>query len=222
MIEITTKARKQYYVLAVDDNSMNRLLIQNVLEKTDYHYEILSHGNEVLESIKQAKPDLILMDLMMPNIDGLEVCAQIKSKSEFKDIPIIFLTASNEKKDLLKAFDLGAADYIVKPFHPQELLARIKTHLELKTTRDELQEALKELKKLATTDTLTKIANRRYFLDIMKREFSLAKRRKRAFSLLLIDIDLFKKVNDNYGHLVGDEAIKHVAKNARKILRRER
>lgn len=130
---------KNFLILAVDDNSVNRILIEKILRKEGYQAKILAHSQEVLPYMEQINPDLILLDLMMPNINGLELCQQIKLNPHFQDIPVIFITASDEKQDLLKAFDLGAVDYITKPFHNRELLARIKTHLELKFTRDELK-----------------------------------------------------------------------------------
>lgn len=138
---------KNFLILAVDDNSVNRILIEKILRKEGYQAKILAHSQEVLPYMEQINPDLILLDLMMPNINGLELCQQIKLNPHFQDIPVIFITASDEKQDLLKAFDLGAVDYITKPFHNRELLARIKTHLELKFTRDELKKSLSRIRK---------------------------------------------------------------------------
>ncbi|MBL1211020.1 diguanylate cyclase [Geminocystis sp. GBBB08] len=212
---------KNFFILAVDDNSINRILLDKLLKKEGYKTKILSRSEEVLFSLEEFKPDLILLDLMMPNIDGLELCEKIKQNPHYQEIPIIFITASDEKQDLLKAFDLGAVDYITKPFHNQELLARVKNHLELKFTRDELKKALVELEKLAKTDELTGISNRRHFTSLAEREFNLAKRQKRFFSLLILDIDYFKKINDTYGHPVGDYVIKSVAQECIQCLRKE-
>lgn len=212
---------KNFLILAVDDNSVNRILLDKLLKKEGYKTKIFSKSEEVIFSLEKVKPDLILLDLMMPNINGLELCEQIKLNPHFDEIPIIFITASGEKKDLLKAFDLGAVDYITKPFHNQELLARVKNHLELKFIRDELQKALVELEKLAKTDELTGISNRRNFINFAQREFNLAKRQKRLFSLLILDIDYFKKINDTYGHPIGDCVIKFVAQKCVQCLRKE-
>ncbi len=212
---------KNFLILAVDDNSVNRILIEKILRKEGYQTNVLAQSQEVLPYMEDINPDLILLDLMMPNINGLELCQQIKLNPHYQDIPIIFITASDEKQDLLKAFDLGAVDYITKPFHNRELLARIKTHLELKFTRDELKKALVELEKLATTDELTGISNRRHFTALAEREFNLAKRQKRLFSLLILDIDYFKKINDSYGHVAGDYVIKYVAKQCVLSIRQE-
>lgn len=210
-----------FLVVAVDDNPVNRLLVEKVLTKEGYKTKILSSSEEVIPCLAEQPPDLILLDLMMPNLNGLELCEQIKLNPNYQEIPIIFITASNEKQDLLKAFDSGAVDYVTKPFYNQELLARIKTHIELKFTRDELKKALIEVEKLAKTDELTGISNRRNFYNLAEREFNLAKRRKRNFALLIIDIDHFKNINDTYGHPIGDEVIKFVAHECSKNLRKE-
>ncbi|WP_017295804.1 diguanylate cyclase [Geminocystis herdmanii] len=212
---------KNFLILAVDDNSINRILLEKLLKKEGYKMTILSSSEEVIPYLNKVTPDLILLDLMMPNINGLELCESIKINPNLQEIPIIFITASDEKKDLLKAFDLGAVDYITKPFHNQELLARVKNHLELKFTRDELRKALIELEKLAKTDELTGISNRRHFIALAQREFNLAKRQKRDFSLLILDIDYFKKINDTYGHPIGDKVIQFVARKCVDCLRQE-
>lgn len=212
---------KNFLILAVDDNSINRILLEKLLKKEGYKITILSRSEEVIPYLKKITPDLILLDLMMPNMDGLELCESIKLNPNLQEIPIIFITASDEKKDLLKAFDLGAVDYIIKPFHNPELLARIKNHLELKFTRDELKKALIELEKLAKTDELTGISNRRHFTALAQREFNLAKRQKRVFSLLILDIDYFKTINDTYGHPIGDKVIQFVAQKCVNCIRQE-
>jgi diguanylate cyclase (GGDEF)-like protein len=151
---------------------------------------------------------------MMPEIDGLEVCERIQSNPELVDIPIIFLSASQEEDHLLKAFEKGAVDYVTKPFNTPELLARVKMHLELKYSRQQLKKLLQEqiklvgeLERLANTDSLTGIWNRRYLFMIAEQEIKRIQRYNLAFSLLLIDVDHFKKINDNYGHNIGDEVI---------------
>lgn len=212
---------KNFLILAVDDNSVNRILLEKLLKKEGYQSKIIDDSYEVLAHLEEINPDLILLDLMMPHMSGLELCEKIKLHPRYQDIPIIFITASDEKQDLLKAFDLGAVDYITKPFHNRELLARIKTHLELKFTRDELKKALIELEKLATTDDLTGISNRRNFATLAEREFNLSKRKERFFVLLILDIDYFKYVNDKYGHLAGDKVIQLVAKKCVNCLRDE-
>ncbi len=212
---------QNFLILAVDDSSINRVILEKVLVTTGYQVKILADSEEFLKVTETIIPDLMLLDLMMPKIDGLELCRLIKLNPDYDEIPIIFLTANDDKQNVIKAFKLGAVDYVTKPFHSEELLARIKTHIELKFTRDELRKALVELETLATTDELTKIANRRHFLNLAHRQFSFAQRKKRSFSILIFDIDYFKKINDSYGHPIGDIAIELVAQKCQQSLRNE-
>jgi diguanylate cyclase (GGDEF)-like protein len=158
---------------------------------------------------------------MMPGMDGLEVCRILKNSPHSQEIPVIFLTASNESKHLVEAFSAGAVDYITKPFNVPELLARVKTHLELKYAKDQLKQALTELARQALTDPLTQVPNRRHLYQIAEREIARTRRYNYPFSSLIIDNDRFKQVNDNYGHLIGDEVLKGVAAIIKNSLRRE-
>ena len=133
---------EDFLVLIVDDISSNIHLITELLESLGYGTTFVTAGRDVMERVESAQPDLILLDFMMPEIDGLEVCSLLKANPKTADIPVIFLTASNKKIHLLQAFERGAVDYVTKPFNPPELLARVKTHLELKQTRDRLAQAL--------------------------------------------------------------------------------
>jgi CheY-like chemotaxis protein len=133
---------EDFLVLIVDDISSNIHLITELLENLGYGTTFVTAGRDVMDRVESARPDLILLDFMMPEIDGLEVCSRLKANPKTADIPVIFLTASNKKIHLLQAFERGAVDYVTKPFNPPELLARVKTHLELKQTRDRLAQAL--------------------------------------------------------------------------------
>lgn len=199
-----------YLLLVVDDIRENLQLLIEILDKFGYGTTFAVNGSQALKRVKMAQPDLILLDLMMPKMSGLEVCQILKADEKTADIPIIFLTASNESDHLVQAFEHGAVDYVTKPFKTPELLARIKTHLELKRTKDELQKAYQEMQIIAATDELTGIANRRTIFNIGKQEFNRSQRYHSPLSLLVIDIDYFKQINDNYGHDIGDEALKLV------------
>ena len=208
-----------FLILVVDDIKSNLQIIGEILDDAGYATTFATSGKQALERIFVADPDLVLLDLMMPDMNGLKVCEILNKDSSYQDIPIIFLTASNEQNHLLQAFEKGAVDYIVKPFNSRELLARVKTHLELKYTRDELKKALAELEKLATTDPLTGIANRRHLLTLGEREFSRVCRYDRPFSILMLDLDRFKNINDTYGHAIGDEVLKKMAEVTLSVLR---
>jgi CheY-like chemotaxis protein/signal transduction histidine kinase len=133
---------EDFLVLIVDDIPSNIHLITELLESLGYGTTFVTTGRDVMDRVESARPDLILLDFMMPEIDGLEVCSRLKANPKTADIPVIFLTASDKKIHLLQAFERGAVDYVTKPFNPPELLARVKTHLELKQTRDRLAQAL--------------------------------------------------------------------------------
>lgn len=201
-------------ILVVDDVSENLQLIALILEKRGYETTFATSGQQALERVQTANPDLILLDFMMPHMNGLEVCEQLKANPDVAEIPIIFLTASHEQEHLIQAFEKGAVDYITKPFSTAELLVRVRTHLELKYMREQLKKALqeqaqltKDLQNLANTDPLTGVWNRRYLLTLCEAEIERASRYNHLFSVLMLDLDRFKQINDIYGHAVGDEVL---------------
>lgn len=213
-------------ILIVDDASQNLQLLGDILEQAGYFTTFATSGRQAIERVKTANPDLILLDLMMPDMDGLEVCERLKLNAELADIPVIFITACPNQKSLLDAFEKGAVDYVIKPFNVLELLARVRTHLELKYSRDRLKKLLrersqltKELQRLATTDPLTGAWNRRQFFTLAEREFNRACRYHCPFCLFMIDIDYFKKINDTYGHATGDLVLIQIAKAIASTLR---
>lgn len=217
---------EEFLILIVDDIPQNLQVIGDILEDVGYETTFATGGKQALERVKNAQPDLILLDLMMPQMNGLQVCEHLQAEPKLAEIPIIFLTASNEKDHLIQAFNQGAVDYITKPFNSPELLSRVRTHLDLKHTRDQLKEALhrqyqltEELEKLATTDALTQVWNRRHLMSLGEHEINRAKRYNRQLSLLMIDIDHFKKINDTYGHAIGDKVLKTLAQIIVKSMR---
>jgi diguanylate cyclase (GGDEF)-like protein len=210
---------EQFLILVVDDMSQNLQVVGSILDDIGYATTFATTGDQAIKRVSTAKPDLILLDLMMPEVNGLEVCKILKSDPNHQEIPIMFLTASNEKEHLIQAFEEGAVDYITKPFSVPELLARVRTHLELKHTRDELKKALMELEKLATTDPLTGVYNRRQLFKIGEQELQRSQRHNRPLSILMLDIDHFKKINDLYGHSVGDQALIFLTETIIKSLR---
>lgn len=216
----------EFLILVVDDVKQNLQVVIAMLEDYGYTTTFATNGEQALERVKFSHPDLILLDLMMPGMNGLQVCKRLKSDPDTQDILVIFLTASQEDSHLMKAFELGAVDYINKPFKAPELLARVQTHLDLKHTRDELREALEkqdklvqDLHKLATTDALTGIPNRRQIWDWGKQELERAYRYQRPLSLFVLDVDHFKEINDTYGHSAGDRALKAMTEVVMETLR---
>lgn len=211
---------EDFLVLTVDDVNLNLQVVGLMLDRAGYETSFASNGEETLARVASDCPDLILLDLMMPDISGLEVCKRLKSDPVTAEIPIVFLTASSEKEHTIAAFAAGAVDYITKPFNAPELLARVRTHLELKHTRDELKQALVELERLAHTDPLTEVANRRHWLDLAEREFDRARRYDSTFGVVLLDLDWFKQINDRYGHGTGDDVLVAVSRAVEAAIRR--
>ncbi|MGR3219870.1 MAG: GGDEF domain-containing response regulator [Candidatus Anammoxibacter sp.] len=214
-------------VLIVDDSVDSILLIQNFLQKggcTDLvtaksATEVFSYFGMDNAGKKTEHADIILMDIVMPDIDGIEAVKRIKTVSDLKDIPVIMVTAKTDDRNLQMAFEAGAIDYITKPIKKVELLTRVRSTLRLKQETDqriklmtELKEANKKLERLSFLDGLTGIANRRHFDMFLDEEWKRCKRDKKCLSLIMTDIDFFKLYNDTHGHLQGDDCLKQVAK----------
>lgn len=191
-------------ILIVDDQPVNIQALNSAL-KPDYKIFFATNGEDALELAKTTNPDLILLDIMMTGMDGYEVCKRLKSDSVLKDIPVIFVTAMSEEANETIGLELGAVDYITKPFNPAIVKLRVKNHLELKRQRDILA-------RLSSIDGLTGIANRRAFDEFFDKQWNLASRTKLHLSIIMVDVDYFKSFNDNYGHIAGDECLKKVAK----------
>jgi len=217
------------HVLIVDDNPQNLKVLGNVLKQnTNYSLAFAVNGEEALEYISKNSPDMILLDVMMPGMDGFQVCEKLRADEKTSDIPVIFITAKSEPEDVIKGFKVGGVDYVTKPFSEAELLMRITTHMELKKSRDmleqknkELTEAYGKIEHLALTDTLTGIPNRRNLTNLMGKEASRSRRNGTTFSMVMCDIDFFKKVNDTYGHDTGDYVLCLVASTIQENLRRQ-
>ncbi len=190
-------------ILVVDDDPLNIKLLINILAP---HYEILFalNGKQALRLAEQCMPDLILLDVLMPDMSGYEVCQQLKLQATVQDIPVIFISSMNEHEDEAKGLACGAIDYINKPINAAIVKSRIANHLELKHARD-------ILKRQATIDTLTGLANRRRFDEFLLQEWRLMQRESKPLSLIMIDIDYFKQFNDCYGHPAGDDCLRQVA-----------
>lgn len=199
-----TVAATAPFILIVDDTPTNIQVLAEGLRE-DYRVKVANSGAAALEVIaKQGQPDLILLDVMMPDMDGYEVCRQLKHDPETSSIPIIFVTAKNEVADEELGLKLGAVDYIAKPFHLSIVRARLQNHLKMK-------QMTKLLETMAWVDGLTCIPNRRRFDAVMESEWKRALRASSPLSLILVDIDHFKQFNDHYGHGAGDRCLKEVA-----------
>jgi len=196
----------RFTILIVDDTETNvDVLVELLSEK--YEIVVSLDGESALEILESQHIDLILLDIMMPKMDGYEVCKRLKKNPKMKDIPVIFITAKTDEDSIEKAYDAGGIDYITKPFKPRELFARIKTQLHLRALIRELEISKEALKRLSELDPMTNLCNRRYFTHMSKNVLALAKRDKSDLSIIMLDIDKFKQINDSYGHKVGDEVL---------------
>jgi diguanylate cyclase (GGDEF)-like protein len=191
-------------LLIVDDTPANIKALGQAL-RDEYHVRVATNGIDALRiANSENPPDLILLDVLMPGMDGHEVCRRLKTESCTQAIPVIFVTAKDEESDETRGLDLGAVDYITKPFSVAIAKARIRTHLELKRVRDRLES-------LSSLDGLTGIANRRRLDCLLAAQWRRAANTSDLFSILMVDIDQFKAFNDTYGHLEGDDCIRRVA-----------
>jgi len=221
MNKLNEKKIKKPLILIIDDQPGNIKILDSTLKKNNFNTLIIEDPKKTVEITKKINPDLILLDIIMPKIDGYEVCKNLKEDKKTKEIPILFLSAKDSSEDKIKGFNIGALDYITKPFNPTELLARVKTHVELKQSREKLLKAYKELKIAATIDPLTKILNRGAITERLKEEQARFNRNGEYFSIIMGDIDNFKKFNDTYGHDCGDIVLREVATTLKKSLRRQ-
>ena len=213
-------------ILIVDDTLANIEILHKILQG-DYEIFFAKSGADGVRIVRQEKPDLILLDIMMPDMDGYQVCAALKGDPLTVDIPIIFITAMGNVEDEAKGLEYGAIDYITKPISPPIVKARVKNHLELKRNRDllaalaeELGAKNRKLEVLAREDGLTGLANRRHFNEVLDAEIKRALRTHQFLSLIMCDVDFFKKYNDQYGHVAGDKCLQAIGKIMRISFRR--
>jgi diguanylate cyclase (GGDEF)-like protein len=199
-------------VLIVDDNSHNLQVLGNMLKANGYKPAAAQNGAIALTFVQKTLPDLILLDIMMPEMDGIEVCKELKKQESTQKIPVIFITALSDTRDKLKAFKVGGVDYITKPFVQEEVLARIKVHIALK-------KALEQLEQMSITDEMTGAFNRRFAYEILAKQIEMAKREQSSFILCYIDIDNLKKINDTYNHTEGDLLINTVVNSLKEVIR---
>lgn len=195
-------------VLIIDDSRLIAHVAKTILSKRGHEIIVAEDGLTGLETAKSEQPDIILLDLIMPIMDGYQVCQGLKEERSTKEIPVIMLTSKAEPTDKVKGLEMGALDYVTKPFDEGELVARVNTQLRLKELREALEEKNQQLQELANRDGLTQLFNHRYFHEQLSKDFLRARRYHESLSCVLLDIDYFKRFNDTHGHQTGDVVLR--------------
>ena len=213
-------------ILVVDDHPDNVEIINARLTSRGFEVDTASNGQEALERVKDNPPHLILLDVMMPLMDGYEVARRIKTDETLPFIPIILVTARDSTADKVEGLDAGADDYLTKPINFPELEARVRSMLRIKRLQDELDQknrelevANKRLRRLSITDGLTELFNHRHMHELLHEEFERTKRSAEPLAVVMLDLDRFKQVNDTYGHPTGDVILYETARMIREMAR---
>lgn len=227
-------------ILIVDDTPVNLVLLEDILKQEGYgDIHCVGSAREAFAFLERGGPlgpdvDLILMDVVMPGMDGIEACRQIKAQERLKDIPVVMITVRDDTEALQQSFAAGANDYIIKPVKETELLSRTRSVMRLKREIDcrkareaellrmteQLEIINKTLENLINIDSLTEVANRRYFDRLLENEWQRAVRRADSLALLMIDLDDFKAYNETYGHQKGDQCLRQVASALNEVIKR--
>ncbi|WP_413166710.1 diguanylate cyclase [Capilliphycus salinus ALCB114379] len=227
------KPTSETHILIVDDNPDNVRLLAKILESQSFIVRKSLSGRMALQGVYRDPPDLILLDINMPEMNGFEVCQQLKNSEKSASIPVIFISALERIEDKVQAFELGGGDYITKPFQEQEVLMRVKNQLLIqqqhqqlleqnKRLEREIQERLKaeaEVRQLSLTDELTGLYNRRGFFVLAEQQMKIARRTKLYCCIVFTDLDGLKKINDTLGHEMGDRAIINAAQILKQTFR---
>jgi diguanylate cyclase (GGDEF)-like protein len=203
---------QKYVILAVDDEKVNLCMLNQILS-SDYTVLIAKSGKEALKRVEREHPDLILLDIIMPDMSGFDVIDELKKSEHASKIPVIFITGLSADEDEEKGFSLGAVDYITKPFKNAIVRARVRTHIQV-------IDQIRTIERLGLIDPLTDIPNRRSFDRHLDIEWRRCVRDRRPISFLMMDLDKFKNYNDTYGHPQGDVLLKDVSKIFTRAARR--
>jgi diguanylate cyclase (GGDEF)-like protein len=209
-------------VLVIDDSAAVRKEVVAVLSASD-EFEVVAEcedGFAALKSMADIKPDLVLCDLVMPSCDGIQFLRLRAARAGLDQIPVLMLTSAGDQDRKVELLELGAADYIVKPFHKGELLARVRIHCRLRVLSDDLKVANERLYELSCTDGLTGMFNRRHLDKVLEAEVSRHLRYGLPLGVILVDVDHFKKINDDHGHVTGDIVLKNISNTLKGLVRR--
>jgi len=201
---------EQVKIVVADDSAIYRGLVLETLTEKGYEVRVANNGRQAVELVSQCRPAVVISDWEMPDMNGIDLSKIIRQGGE-SFVYIILLTANSDKEQVVEGLQSGADDYLTKPFHPGELVARVAVGLRMAELTREIQEKNKLLEELSLTDPLTGLANRRAFEQWANREYSGAVRHRFGFWLVMADLDKFKSINDNHGHAAGDEVLKRFA-----------
>ncbi|MBC8199652.1 MAG: diguanylate cyclase [Desulfobacteraceae bacterium] len=206
-------------ILVIDDSKLILHVAKTILGKQGHQVLLAEDGKTGLQDAATEHPDLILLDLILPEMDGYQVCQRIKKEAVTSDIPIIMLTSRSEPADKVRGLKMGASDYVTKPFDEGELMARVNIHLQIRELHESLKERNRQLKEMANYNGLTGLYNHRYFQEMISKDFQRAVRYHESLSCVMLDIDHFKKFNDTYGHQTGDMVLKILGGLIKKLVR---
>ncbi len=220
-------------VLVVEDDRAMRLLLEKMLTSVGHHVAVASNGLEALKLLDTERPQLVVTDWMMPEMDGITLCRELRTRQEYRSVYIIVETAHESQEKLVEAFEAGADDYVLKPITPKMFYARLRAaqrvvqlqeelrfdSAQLLNYSNELAAANERLLNQALNDALTGLPNRRFAMERLEQEWALTRRGSRSLSCLMVDVDHFKLINDRYGHKVGDDALIVVANSLRHAAR---
>ena len=203
---------KQNSILIVDDENLQIKALAHLLEN-DYTIYIAKNGEAALEIAEKYTPDLILLDILMPDMDGYETISHLKANSKTNNIPVVFTTGLRDEDDEIKGLEHDVADYITKPFNPKIVPLRVRNQIKIINQ-------MRAIERLSRIDQLSNIPNRRYFVERLEADWGSSIRKFQPLSILILDIDFFKKYNDTYGHQQGDNAIRETARILTRSLNR--
>jgi diguanylate cyclase (GGDEF)-like protein len=198
-------------VLLVEDSAVIRALVRRMLVAGGHAVVEAAGGAAALTVCREQQPDVVLLDVEMPEMSGWDVLAAMKADPDLRDVPVVFLTGRSDTTDIVDGLRLGAHDYLRKPCEPTELLARVQAAARVKRLQDELRQRNEDLDRISRTDALTGLRNRRHVEEYLAKLTSLARRKLEPIAVLVIDIDHFKSVNDEHGHDAGDAVLREVA-----------
>lgn len=207
-------------VLVVDDNELIRRLAASLLKKKNFTVETAASGRYALEQVSVFIPDVIVLDVMMEGMDGFECCRRLKAEDTTRDIPVVMISSNAESIDKIKGLEIGAADYVAKPFDYGELLARVETQVKMKRLLDELAAKNARLEEMVRKDSLTNLYNHRCFHERIHAEFDESMRSSKPLCCIVCDIDHFKKINDTSGHQAGDMLLQSLSSIFLSMMRR--